>query len=88
MPPISLKIDLHVHAHYSDGLGTPEDILEHAMKKGLDGLAITDHNTLDGYFRAREIDSGLFIVPGFEVTTEAGHILVLGLDELPPRSRP
>lgn len=85
MPPMHLKIDLHIHSKYSDGAGTPEDILEHARKKGVDGLAITDHNTLEGYFRARELDGDLLVVPGFEVVTEAGHVLVLGLNELPPK---
>jgi len=57
--------------------------LEHARAKGLDGLAITDHSILEGYFRAREVESDLLLIPGYEVETEAGHILVLGLEELP-----
>ena len=81
---LNLKIDLHTHSSYSDGLGNPQDILECARKKGLDGLAITDHNTLEGYFKAKEYDSNLLLVPGYEVDTEAGHILVLGLEMLPP----
>ncbi|EMR73384.1 putative metal-dependent phosphoesterase, PHP family [Thaumarchaeota archaeon SCGC AB-539-E09] len=74
MSLMRLKIDLHVHSYYSDGLGTPEDILEHAMKKSINGLAITDHSTLEGYFRARELDSDLLIIPGFEVATAAGYL--------------
>jgi len=81
---LRLKIDLHVHSSCSDGLGAPEDVLERAEARGLDGLAITDHNTLEGYFRAREVGSGLVLVPGYEVVTDAGHILVYGLEELPP----
>jgi len=49
----------------------------------LDGFAITDHNTLDGYFEVKNYDCGLMIIPGYEVETDAGHILVLGLEELP-----
>ena len=82
---LNLKIDLHTHSSYSDGLGNPQEILECARKKGLDGLAITDHNTLEGYFKAKEGDSNLLLVPGYEVDTEAGHILVLGLEILPPK---
>ncbi|MCK4822406.1 CehA/McbA family metallohydrolase, partial [bacterium] len=81
---MNLKIDLHTHSSYSDGIGNPQDILEGAKKKGLDGLAITDHNTLEGYFEAKEYDTNLLLVPGYEVETEAGHILVLGLEILPP----
>ena len=73
-----------MHSSCSDGLGAPEDVLERAEARGLDGLAITDHNTLEGYFRAREVGSGLILVPGYEVVTDAGHILVYGLEELPP----
>ena len=47
MPALHLKIDLHTHSTYSDGLARPEYILEGAREKGLDGLAITDHHTLD-----------------------------------------
>ena len=82
--PLNLKIDLHTHSSFSDGLGNPQDILECARKKGLDGLAITDHNTLEGYYKAKEYDSNLLLMPGYEVETKAGHILVLGLEMLPP----
>lgn len=80
-----LKIDLHIHTVYSDGYGTIKEILEKAKLKGLDGLAFTDHDNLEGYFRAKEIDSGLLVIPGFEANTDAGHVLVLGLEQLPPR---
>ena len=76
MPALHLKIDLHTHSTYSDGLARPQDILEGAREKGLDGLAITDHHTLDGYFSVRDMEGDLLIIPGFEVETEAGHILV------------
>ena len=81
---LNLKIDLHTHSTYSDGLGNPQDLLKYARTKGLNGLAITDHNTLEGYFKTKECDSNLLLVPGYEVETEAGHILVLGLEMLPP----
>ena len=77
------KFDLHIHTKYSDGSGSPKDIIYNARKKGLNGIAITDHNTLEGYFRAKDIDANITILPGFEVSTEAGHILVLGLEYLP-----
>ncbi|RJS74788.1 PHP domain-containing protein [Candidatus Bathyarchaeota archaeon] len=79
-----LKVDLHVHTVYSDGRGTVEEVLRVARAKDLDGLAITDHATLDGYFEAKSYESGLFILPGYEVPTDAGHVLVLGLEMLPP----
>lgn len=81
---MGLRLDLHVHTVYSDGHGTVEEILETARRKGIDGLAITDHDTLEGYYRAKECRSGLIVLPGFEVDTDAGHVLVLGLERLPP----
>ena len=85
---LGLKIDLHVHTEYSDGHGTVEKILETAAQKGIDGLAITDHDTLKGYYRAKACGSGLLVLPGFEVETDAGHVLVLGLERLPPYRLP
>jgi hypothetical protein len=82
-----LKIDLHVHSVHSDGFGEIDEILDTARSKGLDGLAITDHETLEGYQEALSLKSGLLILPGFEVETDAGHVLVLGLKKLPPRIR-
>ncbi|MEM1602302.1 MAG: CehA/McbA family metallohydrolase [Candidatus Bathyarchaeia archaeon] len=80
-----LKIDLHVHTSYSDGSGSVKEVIRVAERKGLDGLAITDHNMLDGYFEAKSYSSRLIILPGYEVSTDAGHMLVIGLEEyLPP----
>jgi len=46
----SLKIDLHIHSQYStDGLSKPESIVKRAKKKGLDGIAITDHNNTQAW---------------------------------------
>ena len=79
-----LKVDLHVHTVYSDGLGTVKEVLEAARRKGLDGLAITDHGTIEGYLEAKSYGGNLpFVLPGYEVSTDAGHVLVLGLEALP-----
>ncbi|MCX6760973.1 MAG: PHP domain-containing protein [Candidatus Nealsonbacteria bacterium] len=45
-----MKIDFHTHTYYSnDGVFSPEKIIKSALKKGLDGIAITDHNTAAGW---------------------------------------
>ena len=45
-----MKIDFHTHSHYSDDcIFSPETIIRSALKKGLDGIAITDHNTIAGW---------------------------------------
>lgn len=50
-----MKIDLHCHSYYSnDGISSPEKLLKTALKKGLDGIALTDHNTTAGWKKAIE----------------------------------
>jgi len=82
---LRLKIDFHVHTIYSDGKGSVRDVLKVAERKGLDGLVITDHNTVSGYLEAKSYGSRMLVLPGYEVTTDAGHILVVGLEEMPPK---
>jgi predicted metal-dependent phosphoesterase TrpH len=50
------------------------------------GVAITDHNTLEGYFQVRKLATvykDLVILPGIEISTEEGDIIVLGIEEKP-----
>lgn len=49
-------VDLHTHSIYSDGSSTPAELVELAVKKGLKGLALTDHDTVAGV--AELLDSG------------------------------
>ncbi len=68
-------VDLHFHSCFSDGVDTVDDIAQRARQLGI-GIAITDHNAIDG---AVEIDGydDVFSIPGIEVTTlEGTHILV------------
>lgn len=80
-----IKIDLHVHTHYSrDSLITPEELVIYAKKAGLDGVAVTDHDRLDGALKiARETD--FFIVPGMEISSSNGHIVALNVQEVIPK---
>ena len=44
-----MKYDLHIHSKYSsDGIMDVKDIMKIAIKRGLNGIAITDHNTIKG----------------------------------------
>jgi predicted metal-dependent phosphoesterase TrpH len=52
-----MKYDLHTHSKYSaDGFLEPEKIVETAMRKGLSGIAITDHNTINGALKAKRYE--------------------------------
>ena len=82
-------IDLHCHSWFSgDGVSSPESLIASARKKGLHGLALTDHDTSDGFryllgkglARADGLPVDDFLViPGVEVSTAEGHLLCLGV---------
>ena len=84
-----MRFDLHVHSNCSDGRDAVETILRAAVRRGLFGLSITDHDTLRGSEKAmriiREEGLELVLIPGAEVTTSEGHLLCLGIEELVPR---
>lgn len=81
---MQLKIDLHVHTHHSyDSLITPEQLVFYAKKRGLNGIAITDHDKIDGALKiAKETD--FLIIPGIEISSLNGHMLGLNVQELIP----
>ena len=79
------KIDLHVHTTASDGTCTPEEVVREAAELGLAAVAITDHDTADGYLRAAAEGEkrALEVVPGIEISTKfraAVHILGYYID--------
>lgn len=78
-----LKLDLHIHSQYSeDGNGSPKEIIKILKKKGLNGMAITDHNNIEGGLNALKVAPKDFIViPGVEISTQDGHILALNIKE-------
>jgi predicted metal-dependent phosphoesterase TrpH len=78
-----LKLDLHIHSQYSeDATGSPKDIIKILQKKGLQGMAITDHNTVEGGLKALKVKPKEFIViPGVEISTKDGHMLALNVTE-------
>jgi predicted metal-dependent phosphoesterase TrpH len=83
--PIQIRADLHVHTTYSkDSLITPKDLVYYAKKRGLNAVAVTDHNNLEGAYKiAKETD--FLIIPGLEVSSSDGHIVALNVHELIPR---
>ena len=86
-----LSVELHAHSELSyDGRDPVELLLEQAEAVGLDGLAVTDHDgieaSLSAAAAAREYD--LVGIPGMEVSSAAGHVLALGVEELVPAGLP
>lgn len=75
-----LKIDLHVHTRYSyDSTITLDEIVAYSKKRGLDGVAITDHDVVGGAVRLAQKVKELVVIPGVEVTTSHGHVLALNI---------
>jgi predicted metal-dependent phosphoesterase TrpH len=84
-----IRIDLHVHSKYSDeGVLEPEEIVRIAQKRGLDGIAITDHDTIRGGEEAKKYETQDFkVIIGAEIMTEKGEITGLFLSQEVKASR-
>lgn len=81
-----LACDLHIHTRASrDGESSVEAIIHSAEAAGLDAIAITDHDTIEGVAAARAVSTRLVIIPGIEVSTRQGHLLVLGVEKVFPK---
>jgi predicted metal-dependent phosphoesterase TrpH len=85
-----IRADLHIHTTYSpDASINPKTIVNqlyaHPFTKA---AAITDHNTTKGYHKTRKLASAyhdILIIPGIEVTTTEGDIIILGVTGPPPK---
>lgn len=83
-----MKLDLHTHTIYSDGVDTPETIVARAKAVGLGGVAITDHNSSGAWKRAMTAGKllGIHVVPGSEIAIKdkgkrVGEIIALFMQE-------
>ncbi|MFB6093132.1 MAG: CehA/McbA family metallohydrolase [Haloquadratum sp.] len=89
--PLTVRLDPHVHSEASyDGEDPAELLLEQAAEIGLDAVVLTDHDVVHESVRAAELAPmyGLVGIPGVEVSTADGHLLALGVEEMPPRRAP
>lgn len=78
-----LKYDLHMHSIYSrDGVVKPADIVRIAKKRGLDGIAVTDHDTIRGGLEVEKLKPrDLDVIVGAEIKTDRGDVIGLFLNE-------
>lgn len=79
------KLDLHIHSIYSkDSSNTIDNIIKRIKKLGLDGFALTDHDTLNGISEASQKKDDLLFIPALEVSAKNAHILAFDPIELIP----
>lgn len=84
-----MRIDLHSHSTVSDGTLTPTALVAHAREQGIEVLALTDHDTLDGIGEARLAAGDMLqLVAGVEISVswrgQTVHILGLDIDPAHP----
>jgi predicted metal-dependent phosphoesterase TrpH len=80
-----LKVDFHCHSEASpDSLSKPNDIIATARERGLDRLVITDHNSIRGALRCKELAPELIIV-GEEIQTTCSEFLAAYVTKEVPR---
>lgn len=85
---MSERFDFHTHTRVSDGSLSPTELLRRAQENRVTGLAITDHDTVDGIAEARAEGErlGIEVIAGIEISvneadgSRAMHVLGLGLD--------
>lgn len=85
-----MNVDLHSHSTASDGALPPADLVRRAAAHGVEMLALTDHDRLDGLAEARTAarQSGIRFIEGVEVSVtwrgQSVHVLGLGIDPFDP----
>jgi hypothetical protein len=72
--------DLQSHTHHSDGTGSLDDLVAVARARGLDFVAVTEHNTISHLPYLAEVGGDdLLLIPGEEITTYYGHANAWGI---------
>ncbi len=80
-----MLIDLHTHSRPNSGDSALEagELVSRAAEAGLDGVCLTEHDSLRPEHEVRELSErhGILVLRGMELTTEIGHVLAFGLEE-------
>jgi predicted metal-dependent phosphoesterase TrpH len=84
-----LRTEFHCHTIFSkDSLTEPRKLIDTCKRKGIDRVVVTDHNTIDGALRCKELDPERVIV-GEEIMTTEGELLAAYVrEEIPPGLSP
>lgn len=77
-----LRGELHCHTHHSDGVYSPAELVALARERGMDFLAVSDHNTTAAQRELETLENpGLVLIRGVESTTFRGHFNVWGIPD-------
>jgi predicted metal-dependent phosphoesterase TrpH len=79
-----MRADLHLHTSFSyDGLPSPKEVVDFAISKNLDCVAICDHEKTEGAIEALNYAKGkpILVIPGIEIKTKQGEVLGLNIKE-------
>jgi 3',5'-nucleoside bisphosphate phosphatase len=86
------RIDMHTHTNASDGVFTATELIRYAHRKGMGGIAVTDHDTVEALSEARQAAlefKDFWMLPGIEFSTEDNntevHLLGYGINETDQR---
>jgi predicted metal-dependent phosphoesterase TrpH len=85
-----IRADLHIHTTYSDdSTVTPKALVEKLVAHSfIKVAAVTDHDTVNGLSETRKLAAAytdILIIPGVEISTPEGDLLILGTEETPPQ---
>ena len=98
--PKRLPAELHCHTNhnedinvffgpFADSTQTAEEIIDQCLKKGIKILAVTDHDSLAGYYDAKAIiesrNLDIILIPGAEISARGCHILAYNIKEIIPK---
>jgi predicted metal-dependent phosphoesterase TrpH len=83
-----IQADLHIHTKYSfDSSINPKSLVDQLYShQSIKVIAITDHDTVEGYHKVQELASAysdILVIPGIEIGTPLGDLIILGTDEAP-----
>jgi predicted metal-dependent phosphoesterase TrpH len=90
--PVTGRADLHLHTILGDGWIRPERLVQEALRRRLDVIAVTDHDHTEGARRVADVLAGRAgaprLITGVEVSTRSGHLLGLFVETAPRPMRP
>ena len=84
-----VRVDMHMHTEYSrDSRQSLATFAAAARHAGLDVVCVTDHDTIEGALRLREMDRALRVIVGEEIATRDGELIALFLERAVPPGLP